>query len=75
MDEEWLKEFDAPDVAALDFVGPSEVDSASGIPDEGVNLLNQATNGSDLNPWQNSAGHSFLPRNSMVRCWVPLKLL
>jgi hypothetical protein len=38
-------------------------------------LLNQATNGSDLNPWQNSAGHSFLPRNSMVRCWVPLKLL
>jgi hypothetical protein len=39
----------SPGMETLDFVGPSEVDSASGIPDEVINLLDEATNGSDFN--------------------------
>ena len=40
----------------LDFIGPSEVDSGSGIPDEVINLLNEQTTGSDFFPHSGSGG-------------------
>jgi PGAP1-like protein len=38
----------SPGIETLNFFGPSEVDSQSGIPDAVVNLLNEATNGPDF---------------------------
>jgi hypothetical protein len=38
----------SPGVESLDFNPPSEVDPASGIPDEVINLLNKPTNGPDF---------------------------
>ena len=38
----------SPGIELLNFLGPSEVDSVSGIPDEVINLLNEQINGPDF---------------------------
>jgi len=38
----------SPGIEDLDFVGPSELDPASGIPDEIIKLLNEQINGADF---------------------------
>jgi hypothetical protein len=38
----------SPGLEALDFSPPTEVSTASGVPDAVVNLLNEATNGPDF---------------------------
>jgi len=35
-------------IESLGFIGPSEIDPGSGIPDAVVGLLNEATNGPDF---------------------------
>jgi pimeloyl-ACP methyl ester carboxylesterase len=43
-------------IEKLDFAGPSELDPASGIPDEVINLLNEQINGSDFFPQSGGGG-------------------
>ncbi|HVO63910.1 MAG TPA: hypothetical protein VMT53_23515 [Terriglobales bacterium] len=46
----------SPGVEIVNFNPPSELDPASGIPDEVINLLNESTSGGDFSPSSGSGG-------------------